>query len=461
MGNNLRFYQKNVLVIGLAMSGYHAALLLKKLGANVIVNDAKDLSKDSHALELKSAGIQVIDNRHPIGLVGESLDFVVKNPGIPYTQPQIKKAQSLGIPVLTEIELAYEVLKTDLIAITGTNGKTTTTSMLVDALNENRINGKAYAAGNIGIPASEVAQKATLNDVVVMEVSSFQLMGISEFKPHIAIITNIYSAHLDYHGSQKEYEQAKMRITMNQDASDYLIYNDDQDHLRQLVSESSACLVPFSRIKLAPEGAYVNEEWIYFKEERIMPVSELALKGNHNLENALAVVAAAKLSGQQNENIRKSLAHFKGVKHRLEFVEEFSGVQFYNDSKATNPLAAVQALSSFSKPVILLAGGLDRHLSFDSLIPSLKEKVKALIVFGETADQLVEAGKQANVPLIKKTENLKDAITSGFSFSKQGDIVLLSPACASWDAYQNFEERGDEFIEEVHHLIESKKGGNG
>ena len=449
-----RFLNKQVLVIGLAMSGFHAALLLNKLGAHVTVNDAKDLQEDDNARQLKAVGIKVIGGEHPLNLVNDSLDYVVKNPGIPYSQEQIQQALEINIPILTEVEIAYSVMESNLIALTGTNGKTTTTSMLVDILNMNRSVGKAYAAGNIGIPASQVAQESTSQDDVVMELSSFQLMGIKDYRPHIAVITNIYSAHLDYHGSQKEYEKAKFRIMMNQTNEDYLVYNHDQKVLRGGAKESKAQLVPFSRETVLLEGAFVRDNWIWFKEEKIFPLEELLVKGTHNVENALAAVATAKLAGQSNENIQKSLKKFTGVAHRLQYVDQLNSRKFYNDSKATNTLATIQALSSFEQKVVLIAGGLDRHVTFEELIPSFSEKVRVLIVFGESKEQIAEVGKAAGVSIIKHVESMEEAVNQAYQMSRPEETILLSPACASWDEYANFEERGNAFIVAVEKLMD-------
>lgn len=451
-----RYRNKKVLVLGLALSGVNAAKLLHSLGALVTVNDYKEFSENPEAQELLESGIRVVTGSHPVELLDENFEWVVKNPGIMYSNPIIVRAVEKGIPVITEVELAYEISESILVGITGTNGKTTTTSMVADILNRNREKGQAYVAGNIGTPASLVAQMATASDEIIMELSSFQLLGITELKPHIAILTNIYSAHLDYHGTREEYVQAKMRITENQTDSDFLIINWDQPELRELAKMSKAQIIPFSRYERVEEGVYIENDVIYYQNEPIMNKTSILVPGEHNVENAMAAIAATKLLGQQNGQIRDCLEQFTGVKHRTQFVREFQGRRFYNDSKATNNLATKNALIGFEAPIILLAGGLDRGNNFDELIPELK-KVKALIVFGETAAKLADAGEKAGIKHIKVVHNVEAAVPAAFELSNQGEVILLSPACASWDQYRNFEVRGDAFIDAVDQLVKEIK----
>lgn len=436
-------------MLGLAKSGVTAASLLHKLDAFVTVNDQKPLSENPAAQGLLQEGIKVITGSHPIELMDEGFQYVIKNPGIPYTNPLIQKALEKGIPVLTEVELAYLISEADMIGITGTNGKTTTTTLLFEMLADGGQN--PLIAGNIGTVASEVAQEAGPHNKMVVELSSFQLMGIEEFKPHIAIITNLYEAHLDYHGSLHDYWQAKVNITKNQTEDDFLIINDDQTHLIQAVAHTKAQVVPFSTTKEVLDGAYIKEEAIYFKDEFIVSLDDIVLPGAHNLENILSAVAACKLYDVPNESIRKVLSVFAGVKHRTQFVKEVEGRKFYNDSKATNSLATKSALNAFAGPTILLAGGLDRGNDFDDLIPYMKN-VTTLIVFGETAQKLEETGRKAGIESIITVDNVEKAVPVAYEHSRPGDVILLSPACASWDQYRTFEERGDMFIDAVHML---------
>lgn len=451
-----RFENKKVLVLGLAMSGFYASKLLLELGAFVTVNDAKSLDENPDAQELIASGIRVIAGYHPLELLDESFAYMIKNPGIPYSNPMVKRAMEINLPIFTEVELAAEVLEADLIGVTGTNGKTTTTSMIADILNQDRSTGTAYKAGNIGIPAAKIANEATSEDDVVMELSSFQLMGIDQLRPHIAVITNISEAHLDYHGSRENYVQAKSRITENQKENDFLVLNWDQKELHQFTEKTSAQIIPFSRKQQMEEGVSVQNDAIYFQGEKVMPVSSLRVPGSHNLENALAAIAVGKLKGVANRSIEQALAQFQGVKHRIQYTAEINGRTFYNDSKATNILAARTALNSFpGKKMVLLAGGLDRGNSFDELIPDLKN-VEAMVVFGETAEKLKETAEKAGISKVVETQNVQTAVLESYLLSQEGDIILLSPACASWDQYKNFEVRGDLFIEAVL-ALKSKK----
>jgi UDP-N-acetylmuramoylalanine--D-glutamate ligase len=450
------YKNKKVLVLGLAKSGVSAAKLLHELGALVTVNDFKQFDQNPEAQDLLTLGIRVVTGGHPIELLDEDFSLVVKNPGIPYSNPLVEKALSLKLPVITEVELAYQIAECPIIGITGTNGKTTTTTMIGLLLNAERQAGTARLAGNIGYPASEVAAVATAKDDIVMELSSFQLMGIQTFQPEIAVITNIYEAHLDYHGSREEYVQAKWQIQKNMTASDFLVLNWNQEELQRLSRTTKAKIIPFSTEEKVA-GAYLEGDKIYYNEEYIMLASELGVPGSHNVENALAAIAVAKLKGVPAAHIRQALMLFTGVPHRTQYIGEVAGRKFYNDSKATNILAAEMALSGFEhSSLILLAGGLDRGNSFDELIPSLKG-LKAVVLFGETKDKLYEAAQAAGVKTIKMTENVESAVRDAYDFSEKNDTILLSPACASWDQYPNFEIRGDKFIQAMNQLKDIEK----
>lgn len=446
------YQNKKVIVLGLAKSGVHAALLLHKLGALVTVNDIKPLSENPSAQELVEAGIRVIAGSHPLALLDEDFSVMVKNPGIPYTNPMVKRAQELNMPIITEPELAYEVLEGEFIGVTGTNGKTTTTTLINLMLNEGLKAPRSFVAGNIGVPASEVAQTIKADQTMVTELSSFQLLGTTELKPHIAVLTNIYEAHLDYHGNRHNYIEAKMNLVKNQTAADYFVVNWDTEEWRELSQRTQAQVVPFSRQGLSHEGSYVQDGLIYFKEEQICPVAIIKIPGQHNVENALAAVAVAKIKGVSNEAIANVLRTFAGVRHRIQFVEEWQGRRFYNDSKATNIEATTVALQSFEQPIVLIAGGLDRGFVFDELVPLIKKDVKAMVVYGETADLMKDAGEKAGLSTIIKVDNLVEATQQAVKLSEPNEIVLLSPAAASWDQFKTFEDRGDLFIKTVEEI---------
>ena len=446
------YENKKVLVLGLAKSGVSAAKLLHELGALVTVNDGKPFDENPEAQELLSLGIKVITGSHPIELLDEEFSLMVKNPGIPYSHPLVAKAQEMGIPVITEVELAYEVAECPIIGITGTNGKTTTTTMTGLLLNAGADQGIARLAGNIGYPASGVAQEAKPEDKIVMELSSFQLMGITDFRPHIAVITNIYEAHIDYHGTRKEYVKAKWNLQKNMTEKDYLILNWNQSELQELAQRTKARVLPFSTKEVLEDSVYADDYSIYYKKEKIMEISELGVPGKHNVENALAAISVAKLYGISNEAIRETLNLFHGVPHRTQYVGEIQGRKFYNDSKATNILATKMALSGFeTAKVVLLAGGLDRGNTFDELVPSLKG-IKAMIVFGQTKEKLIDAGKKAGIETIVTADSVEQAVPLALENSTDGDVILLSPANASWDQYPNFETRGNRFMEVVNQL---------
>ena len=453
MLNKKVFEHKRVLVIGLAKSGVAVAKLLLHQGAMVTVNDRIPLEENPDAKSLIEEGIRVLAGSHPVDLLEEHFDFVVKNPGIPYHNCMVEAAMKKGIPVYTEIEIAYQLLEGLIIGITGSNGKTTTTTLASLMLKESFPERQVYAAGNIGIPLSQLAEQSTKEDIYVSELSSFQLMGINQFKPKIACIVNIFSAHLDYHGTREEYIKAKLQLTKNQTEEDYLVYNADYPELITLIDgHTNATLVPFSRKTVLEFGASVKDGYIYFNNEKVIPVSTIQVPGTQNVENVLAAVAIAKLAGATNEGIQKAVQNFHGVKHRTQFVKEVNKRRFYNDSKATNIIATQTALRSFTnQSVILIAGGLDRGNGFDELVPDLTA-VSGIVLYGETKEKLQEAAKVAGVPVIELVNTLEEATKKAYDISKEDDIILLSPACASWDQYKNFEIRGDEFIQVVENL---------
>ncbi|WP_059104700.1 UDP-N-acetylmuramoyl-L-alanine--D-glutamate ligase [Shouchella shacheensis] len=445
------YKDKHVLVIGMAKSGAACAKLLMQLGAVVTINDAKERDENPQADELEALGAIVVCGAHPLELL-EGVDAVIKNPGIPYHNALVAEAVSRGISVVTEIELASLVSEADLLAITGSNGKTTTTTLVHEMLQGSERT--PLIAGNIGTVACEVAAQATEDDVIVLEVSSFQLLGTERFQPKVAVWLNVFDAHLDYHGDKESYIAAKSRICANMSEDDYLVYNADDEHVTQAIFACKAKRVPFSVKSVCKNGAYIENNQLRFAEEAILPLEEVVLPGFHNLENVLAAVATAKLAGAKNKQICHVLKTFPGVKHRLQFVKRWEGRLFYNDSKATNMLATEAALSSFEKPVVLLAGGLDRGNEFDELIPYLKH-VKALVTFGETKKKLARVAKEAGVNVIQYAERVEDAVTVAVEESEEGDVLLLSPACASWDQYRTFEERGDAFISAIEQLTDN------
>lgn len=436
------FENKKVLVLGLAKSGEAAARLLTKLKAIVTVNDGKPFDENPSAQALLEDGIKVICGSHPLELLDENFELMVKNPGIRYDNPMVARALEKGIPVITEVELAYLISEAPIIGITGSNGKTTTTTMIADVLNNGGQSG--LLSGNIGFPASEVAQTATAQDTLVMELSSFQLMGVESFHPHIAVITNLMPTHIDYHGSFEDYVAAKWNIQKNMTDADFMVLNFNQDLSKELAQKTQATVMPFSTLERV-DGAYLENGTLYFKGEAVIKADEIGVPGSHNIENALATIAVAKLSGIANDAIKETLSHFGGVKHRLQALGEVRGVKFYNDSKSTNILATQKALSGFdNSKVILIAGGLDRGNEFDELVPDIAG-LKLMVILGESAPRVKRVADKADVAYVD-AKDVAEAARLAFENASAGDIVLLSPANASWDMYKNFEVRGDEFI---------------
>lgn len=439
---------KKVLVLGYARTGRGAAEFLVSQGANVTINDLNDLSEEPSIEELKAKGVIVVDKKQPVTLLNENFDFIVKNPGIPYQIELLQAAIAQEIPIYTDIEIFDWYNPGILIGITGSNGKTTTTTLVNNILQNSQY--QAHLAGNIGIPTLSVLPKVKENDVVTMELSSFQLMGTDKFKPHIAAITNIFSAHLDYHGTREEYVKAKLRLIQNQDNHDFIIFNADQKELASYLIESPANKVPFARLNLTDlvrqTGAYYENGGLYFKGELIMKEDDIQIPGEHNIENILVAIAITKILNVPNNIIHDTITNYQGVEYRIQPVGIYNGISYYNDSKATNPDATITALKSFTEPTIYIGGGLDRGITFEELVPYL-ENVKVAILYGESKEIMKEAMEQAQIEEIVMVDNLEQATKAAQSYAESGDVVLLSPACASWDQYQSFEERGAQFNE--------------
>lgn len=445
---------KKILVLGYAMTGRSVVEFLLSRGAEVTLNDRSDLENDSTVQPFIEKGVKVVGLEHPISLLDANFDFIVKNPGIPYSIPFLQEALNRGIPIYTDIEMFSCFNPGYLVAITGSNGKTTTTSLVSEIFKQSDY--QSYLAGNIGIPTLSIIPEVKSGDVVVMEVSSFQLMGTEKFQPHIACITNIFEAHIDYHGTRDAYVEAKLKLIANQTSEDYLVYNADLEELTNLVAPFKAQKVPFARVNLTDEirqtGAYLEEGNLYFKGEFITSVEQLKIPGEHNIENALAAIAIAKLMSVKNEQIKKAISIFKGVPYRIQPIAVYNGIEYYNDSKSTNNKATITALKSFNKPTVYIGGGLDRGISFDELIPFTKN-VKAAILYGEAKQVMAEMFEKGNVETIKIVETLEEATNLAFNLAESGDIVLLSPSCASWDQFKSYEDRGALFTKLVTEYI--------
>jgi UDP-N-acetylmuramoylalanine--D-glutamate ligase len=449
---------KRVLVVGLGKSGVASALFLKSRGARVTVSDSKpEAELRNEILLLLEHGITVETGGH-----GERTfrgqDLIVVSPGVPVDAPLLVQARSMGESSVTgtiigEIELAARFLPGKIVAITGANGKTTTTSLAGEIIAAG--NFSTLVGGNIGTPAISFVDEAGPSTWIVLEVSSFQLETIVEFRPRIAVILNITPDHLDRHKTFDNYVNAKARVFENQRADDFTVLNADDNTAAGLADRTRGQVVWFSRKKEVERGAIVRGGNIYFRdgqrEREILPFDEVSLKGGHNLENVLAGVSVGMLVGCQPEQIREAVRHFKGVEHRLEFVARVAGADYYNDSKATNVDATIKALESFPGNVHLILGGKDKDSDYSVLQDLLRERVKRVYTIGAAAAK-IEAQIQGATEIVH-AETLEKAVRLASEGAAAGDVVLLAPACASFDQFQSYEHRGRVFKETVHSLV--------
>ncbi len=432
---------KKVLVLGTAKSGIAAAKYLVEAGADVTVNDGGTPSGTDQDTLLK-LGVKTTFGEHPLTLL-EGVELIVKNPGIPYQIPLLQEALVRQIPIWTEVELGYHATNAQWVAITGSNGKTTTTTLVHELLKQQTR--PVHLAGNIGFPAIEVAKEAEDDAIIVIELSSFQLMGMHAFKPMSAAFLNLSAAHLDYHGDLESYAEAKARIFRNMDANDRLVVNADDDVVMRLSDQAKAERLRFSR--KSPAYARVEQDMIMVGETPILPAAELALGGGHNLENVLAALTLVEPFNIPLQAVQDVLRTFGGVAHRTEYIGEFKGRKVYNDSKATNNVATEAALSGFKAPIIWLCGGLERGADLTPLVESMTQ-VKHVVGLGETGPRFAELARQEKIDATVVSD-MAQAVQAAFDVSQAGDIILLSPASASWDQYKTYEERGEHFVRAV------------
>ncbi len=467
------YRDQEVVVLGLAKSGVQVAKVLHSYGAVVTVNDQKDRDQCPEAGELESLGMTVICGGHPENLVHPGISLLVKNPGIPYKVQPVQKALELGIEVVTEVEVAYHICSAPIIGITGSNGKTTTTTWVGEMLDEAGM--RPIVAGNIGTPLCEAAQQADAGNWMVTELSSFQLKGTKEFRPRIGCLLNVTETHLDYHGGMEDYVSSKAKMFANMGEGDTAVLNWDDSTCRELVPYIKAKLLPFSINEELVEGVFVSPPFvadtkddlprkIVYRDEQgrmkdIIPVEEVGIAGRFNIANAAAACAISIAAGAPVDRLRGPLSSFRGVEHRLEYVMDLDGVAYYNNSKATNSKATTMALNSFQQPIVLIAGGLDRGSDYMELLPVLSERVKAVVALGQTAHKIADVSKMAGLKHVVIVDNEEDAadtlraaVREAQAAAEPGDIVLLSPACASWDMFTSYEERGRIFKEAVHNL---------
>ncbi len=456
----MNFKDKNVLILGMARSGIAAAEKLNSLGAKVLVVDCADnRSLRLKATELQQQGISTHIGSQPPSYA-EDKELIVISPGVPSDISLFKRARELEVPIWSEVELAYRLAGPSpfIVGITGTNGKTTTATLIGEMYKKSF---PTVVGGNIGNPLVSNLENVSSDTKFVVELSSFQLENIVKFRPRISILLNITDDHLDRYADIDDYAEAKGRIFLNQTKEDYAILNYDDPITRNFASSIKGKVIPFSKSNEFDTGIFIKSGKIFFNSKgiskEICGVDKLKIKGEHNLDNAMAAVAASLIGGVPLDFARETLFNFKGLKHRVEYVATIDGIEFYNDSKATNPDAVIKALTAFDKPIILLAGGRNKKNSFQSVAEASKDKVKAAIVFGEAANEIKSSFINLNIP-VKGSPSLADAVMMAFETSKVGDVVLLSPACASFDMFSNYKERGEAFKKVVLKIKEDAYG---
>jgi UDP-N-acetylmuramoylalanine--D-glutamate ligase len=443
---------KKVLVVGLGKSGLAAALFLRRRGAQVTVSDvrsAEALAKDIPAL--LEEGINVEAGGHGL-LTFRRQDLIVVSPGVPLNTPELAQARTFGAPIIGELELAARFLKGRTIAITGSNGKTTTTTLVGEILKESGL--RTLVGGNIGVPVVSLIEESTDETWSVLEVSSFQLESTQEFHPTIAVILNITPDHLDRHGSFENYALAKERIFAAQTPQDFVVLNADNARTAASASRSMAQVYWFSMEHPVDQGAWVEDGHLCFRAARsgpaesILPLSAIPLKGEHNVENVLAAVCAVRLAGSPVSAVRSAIERFKAVEHRLEFVANLNGVDYYNDSKATNVDATAKAIAAFPVGIHLILGGKDKNSDYTLLSDLIRSHVKAVYTIGSAAAKI--ESHLRGVILVRSCQTLEKAVAAASAAAQPGDIVLLAPACSSFDQFESYEHRGRVFKELVH-----------
>lgn len=450
-------FQKRVLIVGTGKSGINAGKLLIEKGAEIVFYD------DNAALDVQKllAQFENVENiRIVLGELNEKIlsdiDLMVISPGVPVDSPVANLVREKGIPIWSEIELAYQASEGQLAAITGTNGKTTTTSLVGEIFN--RFTDNSFTVGNIGIPYTEVALQMNEESFTVAEVSSFQLETIDTFHPHVSAVLNVTPDHLNRHYTMENYASVKLDVCRNQTEEDYLVLNYDDEITRAMAQDDrvKAKVVYFSRLQSLDEGVCLAEDVIVIRdngtEAKVIPLADLRLLGSHNVENYMAGIAIAYYMGIPMRDIVATLKEFKGVAHRIEFVNEINGVAYYNDSKGTNPDAAIKGIQAMNRKTVLIGGGYDKGVAFDEWIQSFDGKVKKLILIGQTAQMIADTALKYGFTEVVFADGLQEAVELAATLAEPGEAVLLSPACASWGMFDNYEQRGDMFKEFVNQL---------
>ena len=441
------FENKKIFILGMARSGYEVAKLLSRYNNEILITDRSDQDLE-HVSELESLNVKFVKTDDPVSLIDKSYDFVVKNPGIRYDHPLILEAIKLGIKVVNEVEVAYHFLPEDtfIIAVTGANGKTTTTTLIYEFIK--RMGKRVHLGGNIGYPLSGIVKDVKSKDIIVIEISAQQLHDMYDFKTNISVLTNLIPVHIDFFGTYENYINHKLKIFLNHSNSDLAIINKSNKD-----SYDSTLNIKSRKMYFTSEGvadSYIKNGSIYYENEKVIDLKDIKIKGIHNYENIMCAIIACKELGITNNIIKDVLSSFNGVEHRIEFVRNLNGIAFYNDSKATNVKSTCIALSAFETPTILLLGGLDRGNEYDDLKPYLKN-VKSAVCYGETKNKIKDFMSSCGVEC-KIVDNLEEAVKHAYSIASDGDTILLSPACASWDQFKDFEERGNLFKKVVNDL---------
>ena len=446
------FKNKKILILGFARSGYEVAKLLINRNNTVYLNDNKteDKQDKDQVKELTDLGVNLIFGSHPDDLLDSSFDYLIKNPGVPIDHKYVLKAKELGIPVLNEVEVSFHLLpeNTSIIGITGTNGKTTTTSLTYDIMKK-AFNEKVHLAGNIGYPVSSIVNKVKENDIIVLECSCQQGENFIDFHPHVGVFTNLSPAHIDFMKTYKHYKNTKSKMFYNQSENDIAIINyNDKEVLEELKNIKS--IKKYFSSTDSNTLCHLKDNYIYYDNEKIINIDDIKIKGMHNIENVMCAISVVKEYNVSNDIIKEVVSNFKGVEHRLEYVDTVNNVEYYNDTEATNIKCTQIALSSFNKPIIIFLGGLDRGQDFNELTPYMNN-VKTIIGIGQCRNRVEEYAKSINKEYFI-FEYLKDGFNKLKDIVKEHDVVLLSPASASWDQYKECEVRGQEFKDLVKQL---------
>lgn len=444
---------KKVLVYGSGISGIGACRLLIEKNVQIVLYDESASRSEEEIREiLEGNDVEIVIGRFPMELMDE-LSLVVLSPGVPTDLPIVNNFRERKIPIWGEIELAYYFGKGDVLAITGTNGKTTTTALLGEIMSD--YCEETYVVGNIGNPYTEIALITTEQSIVVAEMSSFQLETIESFAPRISTILNITPDHLNRHHTMNAYIEAKKSIAINQHEAQICVLNYEDEVTRNFGEEVEAQVLYFSSKRKLQKGIYLDGDLIIYKnpeEVVVCNIHDLKILGVHNYENVMAAVAMALAYGVPLELVHKAVCAFKGVEHRIEFVGEFQGVTYYNDSKGTNPDAAIKGIQAMNRPTVLIGGGYDKNSEYEEWIEAFEGKVKALVLTGQTRFKIEEVAKRCGIENVLLVEDFQDAVIQSAKLAQPGDAVLLSPACASWGAFKNYEERGDKFKKIVKNL---------